>query len=64
MNHRKMTEFGNIDLIEKRESTEGGDVKIRLPGVLKGDMAARSNKPEVRVFQIAFSPTGEFICSV
>lgn len=54
-----MTEFGNIDLVEKRESNEGGNVKIRLPGVVKGDMAARSFKPEVRVFSISFSPTGE-----
>lgn len=53
-----MTEFGNIDLVEKRENNEGGNVKIRLPGVVKGDMAARSFKPEVRVFSISFSPTG------
>lgn len=50
-----MTEFGNLDLIEKREDS---NVKIRLPGVLQGDMAARSFKPEVRVFDVAFSPTG------
>lgn len=50
-----MTEFGNLDLIEKREDS---NVKIRLPGVLEGDMAARSFKPEVRVFDVAFSPTG------
>lgn len=53
-----MTEFGNIDLIEKRDTGEGGNVKIRLPGVAKGDMAARAFKPEVRVFDISFSPTG------
>lgn len=58
MSHRKMTEFGNIDLVEKRDDAEGGDVKIRLPGVVKGDMAARSFKPEVRVYSVAFSPTG------
>ncbi|KAK7602549.1 hypothetical protein V9T40_008138 [Parthenolecanium corni] len=55
INRRKMTEFGNLDLIEKREDS---NVKIRLPGVLQGDMAARSFKPEVRVFDVAFSPTG------
>lgn len=54
-----MTEFGNIDLVEQRDSTEGGNIKIRLPGVVKGDMAARSFKPEVRVFRVAFSPTGK-----
>lgn len=57
INRRKMTEFGNLDLIEKREDS---NVKIRLPGVVQGDMAARSFKPEVRVFDVAFSPTGRF----
>lgn len=55
INRRKMTEFGNLDLIERRE---GGNVKIRLPGVRQGDMAARSYKPEVKVFCVEFSPTG------
>lgn len=50
-----MTEFGNLALIEQREE---GNVSIKLPGVRKGDMAARSFKPEVRVFSIRFSPTG------
>lgn len=56
-----MTEFGNMDLIEKREEDEGGNVKIKLPGVVKGDMAARSFKPEVRVYDISFSPTGTYL---
>jgi hypothetical protein len=51
-----MTEFGNLALIEQREE---GDVSIKLPGVKKGDMAARSFKPEVRIFGIKFSPTGK-----
>jgi periodic tryptophan protein 2 len=34
-------------------------VKIRLPGVAKGDMAARNFKPEIRVFAVRFSPTGQ-----
>lgn len=38
---------------------EGGNVTIRLPGVRKGDMASRSFKPEVRVFSLQFSPTGQ-----
>lgn len=54
-----MTEFGNVDLVEEREVFEGGNVKIRLPGAKKGDMAARSFKPEVRVFSLQFSPTGQ-----
>lgn len=53
-----MTEFGNKDLIEERETREGGNVKLKLPGVQKGDLAARTFKPEVNVFDVKFSPTG------
>nr|XP_022904182.1 periodic tryptophan protein 2 homolog [Onthophagus taurus] len=59
INRRKMTEFGNIALIEEREPLEGGNISIKLPGVQKGDMTARSFKPEVRVFSLQFSPTGQ-----
>uniref|UniRef100_A0A1B0FLN1 Small-subunit processome Utp12 domain-containing protein n=1 Tax=Glossina morsitans morsitans TaxID=37546 RepID=A0A1B0FLN1_GLOMM len=59
INRRNMTEFGNMALIEQREETEGGKVAIRLPGVQKGDMAARNFKPEVKVFSVKFSPTGQ-----
>lgn len=45
-------------LIEEREENEGGNVKLRLPGVKSGDMASRSVKPEVKVFSLQFSPTG------
>lgn len=58
-NRRNMTDFGNLALVEQREELEGGDTKIRLPGVLKGDMAARSFKPEVTVFSVRFSPTNQ-----
>lgn len=56
-----MTEFGNIDLVEERETREGGNVKLKLPGVHKGDLAARSFKPEINVFDVKFSPTGKII---
>lgn len=46
-------------LVEQREELEGGNVAIRLPGVQKGDMAARNFKPEVKVFSVKFSPTGQ-----
>lgn len=59
INRRKMTEFGNINLIEEREEKEGGKISIRLPGVQKGDMASRSFKPEIRLFCLQFSPTGQ-----
>ncbi|KRT85698.1 hypothetical protein AMK59_1960 [Oryctes borbonicus] len=54
-----MTEYGNVALIEERDELEGGNVAIKLPGVRKGDMAARVFKPEVRVFSLQFSPTGQ-----
>lgn len=53
-----MTEFGNLSLVEEREEMEGGNVALKLPGVRSGDMAARTVKPEVRVFSLQFSPTG------
>jgi hypothetical protein len=55
-----MTEFGNMALVEEREEQEGGSIAIRLPGVRSGDMAARAFKPEVRVYCLQFSPTGNF----
>lgn len=45
--------------MEEREENEGGEVKLRLPGVKSGDMASRNIKPEVRVYSLQFSPTGE-----
>ena len=58
INRRKMTEFGNIGLVEDREENEGGKIAIRLPGVRSGDMASRSMKPEVRIYSLQFCPTG------
>ncbi|KAL4711634.1 hypothetical protein ACJJTC_011342 [Scirpophaga incertulas] len=59
INRRLLTEFGNMALIEERTEYEGGDVRVRLPGVKGGDMADRQVKPEVRVHCVRFSPTGE-----
>ncbi|XP_043502208.1 periodic tryptophan protein 2 homolog [Polistes fuscatus] len=59
INRRKLTEFGNLNLVEEREENEGGNVTLRLPGVRRGDMASRSMKPEVRVYCLQFSPTGQ-----
>lgn len=47
VSRRNLTEFGNLMLVEKRSELEGGDVKLRLPGVKQGDMADRNFKPEV-----------------
>ncbi|GLV37986.1 uncharacterized protein CBL_07783 [Carabus blaptoides fortunei] len=49
VNRRKMTEFGNLALVEEREQTEGGNVAVKLPGAKKGDMSARSVKPELGI---------------
>ncbi|EAT48686.1 AAEL000300-PA [Aedes aegypti] len=59
MNRKNLTEFGNMALIEQREALEGGNVAIRLPGVKRGDLSARNLKPEVNVFSVRFSPTGQ-----
>ncbi|XP_049791974.1 periodic tryptophan protein 2 homolog isoform X1 [Schistocerca nitens] len=59
INRRKLTEFGNLSLVEEREQLEGGNVSVNLPGVRRGEMAARATKPEVRVSCLQFSPTGE-----
>lgn len=59
INHRKLTEFGNLALIENRNPLEGGSVAIALPGVQKGDMASRNFKPEVKVYSVRFSPTAQ-----
>uniref|UniRef100_A0A336M8R8 CSON013792 protein n=1 Tax=Culicoides sonorensis TaxID=179676 RepID=A0A336M8R8_CULSO len=59
IHRRNMTEFGNMALIEEREKLEGGNVSIKLPGVTKGDMAARKFKPEISVFSVKFSPSGQ-----
>ncbi|OAD61424.1 Periodic tryptophan protein 2 like protein, partial [Eufriesea mexicana] len=55
INRRNLTEFGNLALVEEREENEGGNVKLRLPGVRSGDMASRNIKPEVRVYRQAWA---------
>ena len=49
-----MTEAGNIEDVETRDVTEAG-----LPGVRKGDLSLRRDKPELRVSSVSFSPTGQ-----
>ncbi|CAG9562910.1 unnamed protein product [Danaus chrysippus] len=59
INRRNITEFGNMALVEEREELEGGEVRVRLPGVSGGDMADRRLKPEVRVWCVRFSGADE-----
>lgn len=56
ISRRKITEFGNMALVEERAASE--DTALSLPGVKKGDLSSRSFKPEVRVSAVSFSPTG------
>uniref|UniRef100_F6VRH3 Periodic tryptophan protein 2 homolog n=1 Tax=Ciona intestinalis TaxID=7719 RepID=F6VRH3_CIOIN len=56
LDKRKMTEFGPSAMIDTVEETT-----IKLPGVRSGDMCARAFKPEVRVFDAKFSPTGKYL---
>uniref|UniRef100_A0A8C8S8V7 Small-subunit processome Utp12 domain-containing protein n=1 Tax=Pelusios castaneus TaxID=367368 RepID=A0A8C8S8V7_9SAUR len=57
LDHRKMTEFGSMALIDEGAGDEDG-VAIALPGVKRGDMSSRHFKPEIRVTCLRFSPTG------
>ncbi|XP_077530053.1 periodic tryptophan protein 2 homolog [Haemaphysalis longicornis] len=56
ISRRKITEFGNMALVEERAAAE--ETALSLPGVKKGDLSSRSFKPEVRVSAVSFSPTG------
>lgn len=53
LDRKKMSEFGNISLIDENENKA-----LSLPGVKKGDFSSRAWKPEMRVFCVKFSPTG------
>ncbi|EDW85819.1 uncharacterized protein Dwil_GK22940 [Drosophila willistoni] len=59
ISRKHMSEFGNMSLVEQREELDNQKVAIRLPGVRKGDMSSRRFQPEVRVFAVKFSPTGQ-----
>jgi periodic tryptophan protein 2 len=59
INRRNMTDFGNIALIEERDKLEGGNIKIKLPGTQKNDIASRNFRPEVGVSCLKFSPNGQ-----
>lgn len=65
LNSRDMTEAGPRGLID--ETGEASDLEDRidrtLPGVKRGDAAARTTRPEVRVTSVAFSPTGRSFCA-
>lgn len=59
INRRKFSEFGNVMLIDASDSEEEADGKkrLKLPGTRHSDLAERSARPELRVFDINFAPT-------
>ncbi|KAI0072933.1 WD40 repeat-like protein [Panus rudis PR-1116 ss-1] len=60
LDSRKMTEAGNIDLIDDRgdESDLEDRMDYALPGVTRGDLSKRRYRQEVRTKCVRFSPTG------
>jgi len=60
INRRKMTEFGNLALVEDRSD----DSKINLPGTKAKDMSSRTVKLEITVSGLRFSPTGRSFSAV
>lgn len=47
VSRKKMSEFGNLALIEDRDDPLGGQT-IKIPGAKAGDMSSRALKPEVK----------------
>ena len=60
LDSRRMTEAGNIDLIDQRgeESDLEDRIDSTLPGVGRGDLSKRRYKQEARTKCVRFSPTG------
>jgi periodic tryptophan protein 2 len=60
LNRRKMSEFGNLALIEDRSD----GTALKLPGAKHVDMSSRTFKLEIRVAALRFSPTGRSFAAV
>ncbi|KAI0266497.1 WD repeat protein [Gloeopeniophorella convolvens] len=60
LDSRRMTEAGNVDLIDDRgeESDLEDRMDVSLPGAQRGDLSKRRYKQEARTKCIQFSPTG------
>ncbi|TRY72244.1 hypothetical protein TCAL_08454 [Tigriopus californicus] len=63
ISRKKMSEFGNLALVEDRDDSLGSKT-IALPGTKRGEMSSRSLRPEVRVMGLQFSPTGREFAAV
>jgi len=60
INRRKMTEFGNIALVEDRDD----GAQLKLAGTKASDNSSRTVKLDVRVSSLRFSPTGRAFSAV
>jgi len=60
INRRKMTEFGNLALVEDR--SDGSN--INLPGTKAKDLSSRTVKLDITVSGLRFSPTGRSFSAV
>ena len=60
LNRRKMSDFGNLALIEDRSD----GTALQLPGTKHADMSSRTFKMEIRVAALRFSPTGRSFSAV
>ena len=60
LNRRKMTDFGNLALIEDRSD----GTALKLPGAKRVDMSSRAFKLEIRIAALRFSPTGRSFSAV
>ena len=60
LDSRKMTEAGNVDLIDERgeESDLEDRLDYSLPGTTRGDMSKRRYRQEAKTKCVRFSPTG------
>ncbi|KAI5852995.1 WD40-repeat-containing domain protein [Morchella snyderi] len=60
LNSKNLTEAGPLDLID--DQGEASDLEDRidrtLPGASRGDLSQRKVRPEIRIADVAFSPTG------
>ncbi|CDW57176.1 periodic tryptophan protein 2 [Trichuris trichiura] len=55
---RKLSEFGNLALVDVMEDNEEVGTQISLPGFRAHDPGIRTYKPEINVSSVQFSPTG------
>lgn len=59
LDSRKMTEAGNVDLIDDRDGSDLEDrMDTSLPGVTRGDLSKRRYRQEARTKCVRFAPTG------